>query len=164
MVKPKQTQPLITDDVLLITIDELQRTMDWLDASYRNTKTKTLTFMGGGFALMTFLYASGDLFFPPELYGRIIYVVGLALIIAALVILFLSMLPRRWEFTTDYKDLCEMNFEDKNHYLQYVKDNYMAAYKNNMYTYDRNNKLLTSSFYPLVIGAILLVVLKIFGT
>lgn len=164
MVKRKQVEPPIPDEILEVTIDELRRTLDWLNAAYDTVKTKTLTFMGGGLALLTFLYANGDIFFPHETYGRIFYIIGFASVIGALIMLFFSMLPRIWEFSIDSNDLEDMNFEDKNHYLQYVKSNYMRAYKRNAKTYGKNHKVLNLSFFPLVLGAIILIVLKIFGT
>ena len=163
MVRIKQTQPPLDDDILVITIDELRRTLDWLDDAYARVKTKTLTFIGAGLALLTFLYASGDIFFPAETYGKIFYCIGLSLVVAAIIMLFASMWPRRWEFTIDTNDLEDMNFEDKSHYLQYVKSSYMKAYKANCQTYSKNHRILHMAFFPLVVGAIILVVLKIFG-
>lgn len=163
MVKPKQTEPPIDDAILLLTIEELRRALSWLDHAYDKVKTKTLTFLGGGLAVLTFLYASGDLFFPEEFYGRIFYVTGLALMISAIIMLFMSMWPRIWEFTIDSDDLEDMNFTDKSHYIQYVKSNYMKAYKSNSITYAKNHRILHRAFFPLVAGAIILVVLKIFG-
>ena len=166
MVKPKQTHPPIDNAILELTIEELRRTLDWLSAASDSVKTKALTFMGGGLALLAYLYASdaGDIFYPDETYGRIFYAVGLALIIGALVMLFNSLLPRRWDFSIDSSDLEDMNFEDHNHYLQYVKDNYITAYKRNLATYNTSHRILNLSFFPLVIGGIILVVLKIFNT
>jgi|GEM_PF-1498339 len=164
MVKHKQTEPPLSDDILEVTIDELRRTLDWLNTAYDTVKNKTLTFMGGGLALLVFLYTGGDIFFPNEIYGQIFYAIGLALVIGALVMLFFSLLPRVWEFSIDSKDLDDMNFVDKNHYLQYVKGNYMTAYRCNLKTYQKNHRVLNLSFFPLIIGAIILVVLKIFGT
>lgn len=164
MVKKKQPQSSgDEDEILNITIEELRRTLSWLDEAYNRVKTKTLTFIGAGLALLTFLYASGDIFFPAEAYGQIFYSIGLALIISAVIMLFASMWPRTWLFTVDAEDLDDMNFEDKTHYLQYVKDNYLKAYKANSTTYAKNHKILHMAFFPLVIGAIILVVLKIFG-
>lgn len=163
MVKKKQTEPPLSDEILKLTIEELRRTLDWLDAAYSSVKTKTLTFIGGGLAVLTFLYASGDLFFPDEFYGRIFYVTGLGLMVSAIIMLFVSMWPRTWEFTIEGDDLDDMNFEDENHYLQYVKNNYMKAYRANSITYSKNHRILHMSFFPLVVGAIMLVVLKIFG-
>lgn len=163
----KKDEYFIDDEILIITIDELRRTLDWLDNAYHRVKTKTLTFIGAGLAVLTFLYAtgaeSGDVFFPDEAYGRIFYLIGLGFVISSMIMLFVSMLPRRWEFTIDRGDLRDMNFEDKLHYLQYVKDNYLLAYETNLKTYEANHRILNLSFYPLVSGAIMLIVLKIFG-
>ncbi len=164
MVRHKQTEPPISDETLGVTIEELRRTMDWLSSAYDTVKTKTLTYIGAGLALLTFLYANGDIFFPSETYGRIFYIIGFALIVSALVMLFVSMLPRSWEFSIDSDDLDDMNFVDTNHYLQYVKNNYMNAYRRNRRTYQKNHRILALSFFPLIIGAIILIVLKIFGT
>lgn len=163
MVKRKQVQPPLSDEMLEVTIDELRRAYDWVSHMYDKVKSKTLTFLGGGLALLIFLYSGGNLFFPSQVYGQIFYVIGLGLVVCSLVMLFVSTLPRTWLLTVDSKDMDDMNFEDDNHYLQYVKNNYMEAYKFNKNIYEKNGKMLNLSFFPLVIGAIILVVLKIFG-
>lgn len=163
MVLKKIVEPPIDIESQKLTIEEIRRTLDWLEKAYASVKNKTLTFMGGGLALLTFLYSGGNLFFPHEFYGRVFYVTGLILVLGALVMLFFSMLPRRWEFTIDRKDIQDMNFQDYEHYLQYVVSNYLTAYEQNLTTYNKNHKVLNLSFYPLVFGAIILVVLKIFG-
>lgn len=164
MVQRKQEDSKIDDAILLLTIEELRRTLDWLSDAYDKVNTKILTFLGGGLAALTFLYASGDLFFPAEFYGQIFYVIGLVGMVSGIVMLFISLWPRVWEFTIDSEDLNDMNFNDYTHYLQYVKQNYMKAYKSNSNCYQKKHRLLHRAFIPLVIGAIILVVLKIFGT
>lgn len=165
VVKRKQTHPPLSDKTLTVAIEELRRTNDWISAAYDRVKVKTFTFLGGGLALLLYLYSpNGDIFFPKEVYGRIFYVIGLGLLISSVIMLFISLLPRRWYFSADLDDMKEMNFEDDNHYLQYVKNEHMVAYENNLKTYEQNHRILTLSFYPLVVGAIILVVLKIFGT
>lgn len=164
MVKRKQNEPPLDDETLKLTIEELRRTNDWISNSYDKVKTKTFTFLGGGFGLLIFLYSSGDIFFPKEDYGRIFYVLGLALLIGSIVMLFVSLLPRIWEFSTDCDELEELNFEDHSHYLQYVKSNYIKQYRKNKHTYEKNQRIMSLAFYPLTLGAIIMVVLKIFGT
>lgn len=164
MVKRKQLEPAIDDEILTHSISELKHTIDWLNSAYESIKAKTLAFLGAGLALLTYLYSSGDLFFPDEMYGRIFYCIGLALVLTSLVMLFRSLWPRRWEFTIDSNDLEDMNFTDKNHYLQYVKEIHIKAYRANLLTYTKNHKILHTAFFPLIVGAIILVVLKIFGT
>lgn len=165
MVRRKQVDPPLSDEMLKVTIDELRRTNDWLNSAYDRVKVKTFTFLGGGFALLLYLYSpNGDVFFPKEFYGQIFYVIGLALLVSAMVMLFFSLLPRMWIFSIDREDLSDMNFVDDNHYLQYVKNNQLKAYEQNSRTYAKNHRVLALSFYPLIIGAIILVVLKMFGT
>lgn len=165
MVRRKQIDPPLSDEMLKVTIEELRRTNDWLSEAYDKVKVKTFTFLGGGLGLLVFLYSpDGDIFFPIETYGRIFYVIGFASLVSSLVMLFFSLLPRMWIFSIDRDEIVEMNFTDDNHYLQYVKSNQLKAYEANSKTYAKNHRVLALSFYPLIIGAIILIVLKTFGT
>ena len=158
-----------TDDrdrayILELMISEIRRADDWVNDGYKRVKTKTLTFLGGSFALLTFLYADGVTFIPKEVYGKIFYFAGLGLILGGMIALFVSLHPRRWEFSLESKDLPRLIKGSKLEYLEHVKDRYLFAYKANLKTHDKNAILLNRSFYPLILGATILVVLKIFGT
>jgi hypothetical protein len=157
--------------ILQLTIEELRRTYDWLDSAYVRLKTKTLTFLGAGLAVLTFLYNGGNTFIPHETYGIIFYFGGLILLLSALALLLIALLPRHWEFSVEIPDIEAISFpskkdflENEQAYLEYIKNRYVTAYKMNISTYEANQKLLNLSFYPLVLGAIILTVLRMFGT
>lgn len=145
-------------------ISELQRVYDWLTAAYQQAKVRVLTFLGGGLAVMTFLYADGDTFIPKETYGQIIYFGAVGLVIGSLLLLFTALLSRRWEFTLESRDLPKLEEKTRLEYLKYLKKQYISAYEANSRTYEIVHKYLNRAFLPLLSGAILLIVLKIFGT
>jgi hypothetical protein len=65
----------VSEDVqiqtLSIALEEQRRVYDWISDNYEQVRVKILTILGGGLAALTFLYASGQLFIPPQVYGRI---------------------------------------------------------------------------------------------
>jgi hypothetical protein len=152
-----------SEEVLETAITEQRRVYDWLSTGYDQAKIKVLTFFGGGLGVLTFLYSSGDTFIPHELYGKVFYFIGLGLMIFGLSTLVTAVQRRHWEFPTETRDLKALQYETKRDYLEYIRDRYVACYELNVKAYDDKHKLLDIAFYPLVFGAIILVVLKIFG-
>lgn len=157
--------------ILRLTIEELRHTYDWVDGAFSRMRTKTLTFVGGGLATLTFLYAGGETFIPTQTYGKIFYFVGLGLLLGAIATL-LNVLLRKMskEFSIEEKDIEAIEFpstkdflENEEAYLKYVKDRYYFAYKMNVKVYEYCCKWQGRAFLPLLIGAIILAVLKIFG-
>jgi len=158
--------------ILRATIDELRHTFNWIDSAHTRMKTKALAFIGGGLATLTFLYADADIFLPPQTYGKIFYFVGLGLLLTSLVMLLsVSLKPAHWEFSIEDKDIEAVKFPsnkdflaNEEEYLLYLKERYYMAYKMNLSMYEYACKWLNRAFIPLLSGAIVLAVLKIFGT
>lgn len=152
------------EDVLEIAIEEQRRVYDDLSQSYDHAKIKVLTFLGGGLALLTYLYStSNDLFVPQELYGQIFYFAGLTLIIGALGNLLSALRTSPWEVPTESKELRKINGSDSRlDYLRYTRDRYLACWDNNIKVYESKQRTLNISFMPLILGAIILIVLKTF--
>lgn len=156
-------RPKDYEEILKLTIEEQRRVYDCVDSNYQQIKTRTIVFLGAGFAVMTFLYSSGDIFFPEQLYGRIFYFVALGLVITGFCLLFVALQTAQWEFPTEKTRLSKLaDFRSRIAYLEYVKDRYLACYDRNIAICEKKHRLLSTSFYPLVIGATILVLLKIF--
>ena len=157
-------------EVLLISIDEQRRVYDELNEYSNQVKVKILTLLGAGLALLTFLYANpsdkeNPLFIPPTLYGKIFYVAGIVLTLGALSILLYATKPGgEHEVPTEVAVLKDLDTREEYEFLEYVNDRYIACYKVNVSHYQSKYKLLNIAFLPLVFGAIILIVLKIFGT
>lgn len=157
--------------MLIIAIEELRRTYDWVDGAFTRMRTKTLAFVGGGLAALTFLYADADTFIPKQTYGKIFYFIGLGLLLAGLITLLVVLLkPVSKEFSIEDKDIEAIHFPSpkdflasEEAYLLYVKERYFTAYKFNLGVYAYCCKWQTRAFLPLLTGAIILAVLKIFG-
>ena len=156
--------------ILKVTIEEMRRTMDWLDTAYARHKTRTLAYLSGGLATLTFLYANGDTFIPDNTQGKIFYFAGLGLLLTAIAILLAVQLrPNHWEFSIENRDIEAVKFPttkdflaSEENYLQYVKERYYVAYKMNLAVYEYCCKWQNRSFIPLLTGAIILAVLKVF--
>lgn len=150
-------------EVLFLAIEEIRRTNDWLTHAYDTVKSRSLTLIGGALGLLVFLYASNGIFFPKEVYGQILYIIGLGLMIFALGLLFLATVGRHWEFSLESRDLEKMDFKDYDHFLAYVKERSLYAYRCNKSAYDKAQMLSAMALKPLLAGAIILIVMKIFA-
>jgi hypothetical protein len=153
--------------ILKETIAELRRRYDFINDMYEGARFKTLTFLGAGFALLSYLYANSSeegLFIPSETYGKIFYGLAIVLIIGAMVMLLLSIKGSRWEFPCHEVKLGDI--EDKeNHlsFLRYVRDEYLRSTNLNLYTYENKYRVLNISLLMLLVGGILVVLMKVFG-
>jgi hypothetical protein len=152
-------------EILKIAIEEQRRVCDWITHNYDNVRNKILALLGGGLAALTFLYASdGGLFIPEEVYGKIFYFSGLFLTLMALSTLIAALRPMPWEFTIEDKELNKIDtVSSELEYLQYTKEKHMEAYKLNIHTYEYKQRLFNFSLYPLVFGAMILTVIKLFS-
>jgi hypothetical protein len=150
--------------VLRIAIDEQRLVAQKLHEDYYQMKTRILTYLGGGLAVLTFLYSRADgTFIPDETYGKIFYFAGLGMMVMAISLLLYALTPAEWEVPTENVKLELLEGDNDLEYLAYVKLRYVACYKTNIRAYTTKQKLLNTSFFPLIFGAIILVVLNIFG-
>lgn len=145
-----------------IAIDELKRSCDTVNASSDALRVKNLTFIAATFALLTYLYAGGDLFIPVEVYGRIFYFFGLANLIICLVIFLYSLRPTPWMLTTTIKKLKDIPEKTESEYLEYVKSEYIECYETNSSNYERKHRIFNFGFILLVVGAFVLLIIKTF--
>jgi len=151
-------------EVLRITVEEQRREYDILSDSKHRVANKTLTLTGAGLALLTFLYADGEIFIPTEIYGQIFYTVGALLNIGALATLLFATKPSgTWELPPEIDTLESLDEKDERKYLEYIKNRYITCYKSNAKHYQTKQRLMNMSFYPLVFGAIILIIIKLFG-
>ena len=159
-----QESPLASPEALIVAIEELRRANDELSHSYNTAKSRSFTFIAGGLGLLAFLYSGKGIFMPQEIYGQILYAMGLGLMGVALLLLLAAILGRRWELSLESRDLDKMDFRDDEHFLKYVKDRNMYAYKCNIAVYGKTQKYLGIALNPLIVGAIILLVMKIFSS
>jgi len=83
--------------------------------------------------------------------------------IGAISLLMTNLTGADWEVSTENKKLARLSEEDEAEYLEYVKERYIECYNTNVNTYTRKQNILNKAFFPLVFGAIILVVLNLFG-
>jgi hypothetical protein len=163
-------------ELLQIALAEQRRFHDELTASYRGLRNKILYFIGAILAVMTFLYAgatddaksvSERLFIPSELYGVIFYFFGLFCLIYALFTLVKGARPdTQWNVPTDTIEehvIGKVNSKMRQaDFLQEIVDEYETSSKLNLTVHGNKSEAIRSSFFPLLIGAIILVVLRFF--
>lgn len=151
------------ENILKESIDELRRMHDEVCDSYVLTRNKVLAFLAGGLALLSYLYSSGDLFIPEQVYGKIFYFVGVAFCVTSIGILFSAMQAVSWSIPTDIKR--HKNIKQKKYieFLEYIKDEYTESLSKNFIHCENKQKLLNSAVALLIAGAILLLVIKNFN-
>jgi Ca2+/Na+ antiporter len=159
------------NNLLEVAVDELRRAYDELDKDYDQVRVKALTFLGGGLALLTFLYSgkthSGkvDLFIPHQVYGMVFYFGGLVFVLFAIALLFYTLKPVYFREPTENEEIEKLDerHRTKNSYLVFLKEEYSKCLEHNGDQYSQKQKLLNIAFFLLVTGAIILLVLKQFG-
>lgn len=159
-------------EVLRIAVEEQRRFHDELTSSYRSMRLRIITFIGAILALLAFLYSGSTdrnvntlrrLFIPDTQYGMIFYFLGLGFLLYALAKLVHGARPNgRWGVPIDLHSLESLDEKDTVKYLMKLKNEYIKVARDNMSEHAKKHEALRDSFYPLLIGAILLVVLKYF--
>jgi len=144
-----------------LSIEELRRMHDEIASAYNNVKIKIITFIGGGLALLNYLYSNGELFIPKETYGRIFYLLGLTFCITALLILFLATQPVEWRLPTESKNHKNHNIYLK--FLKYVRKEYVEAISINTSHLGKKQKRLNLASSLLIVGTVVLLVIKNFN-
>jgi hypothetical protein len=163
-------------EVLEIAVTEQRRFHDELTSSYRSLRLKIITFIGAVLTLLAFLYASPDsgpeakglsalerLFIPDSLYGKIFYAIGLGCLLYALARLVHGAKPNAlWHVPFSSDDYKNLNEKDPEKFLQTLKNEYAKSIETNLVEHSKRSEAITESFYPLLVGAIILIVLRYF--
>jgi len=114
-------------NVLELSLEELRIIYARLDASMHTTRLRILTFLGAGLALLSYLYSGGDLFIPPERYGRVFYFLGLGLLTAGLCFLLQAIRPNQWSVPLE-ANLIKLNrLKTKLGFLEEVVEQYVES-------------------------------------
>lgn len=153
-------------------IEEQRRFHDELTRSYEMLRTKIVTQIGGTLALLAFLYAGAldttkttleRLFIPPELYGKIFYYLGLFFILYSLGKVIHGARPNG-VWTVAYQSQDNKPVESMAHkdYLIKLKNDYDKARADNAVQYSKKYEAYKDAFYPLLAGAIIMIVLRYF--
>ncbi|HTE57144.1 MAG TPA: hypothetical protein VK694_00210 [Verrucomicrobiae bacterium] len=162
----------INIDVLEITIKELQRKYDKICHDFDGVRVKILTLIGGGLVFLSFLYAGdnnggmGDIFFPSKLDSQIFYAIGLGSFLGALCVLFWAMRSTTWALPIDQKELAKLEerYNSKGKFLVFLLEEYNEAYAFCKQQHLKKVALLDIGTNMLFIGAIILLVLRYFGS
>lgn len=157
---------------LKLYIEEQRRYHDELTAANITIRNKITTYIGVILALLTFLYSGAldktkptleRLFIPPELYGKIFYFFGLFFVFYSISRLVHASRPNgTWSVAVDSKDTELIESIHEEEYLVKLKNDYELARSENVVQYDKRFIAFKDSFYPLLLGAIILIVLRYF--
>lgn len=147
---------------LQLSISELRRMHDEICQAYSGIRVKAITFLGGEFAFLSYLYSGGTLFIPPQIYGIIFYFIGLFFCISALVLLFLVMQPVKWRIPTETKvhKNYATNFSSFLDALKYVQQEYIAGIHINIPHCEKKQVRLNLALIFILVGVSILVVIK----
>ena len=162
--------------LLQLALEEQRRFHDELTTSFDGQRNKIVYFIATALAILTFLYSgatdsaksiSERLFIPDELYGIIFYFFGLFSLLYALVELIKGARPdTQWEVPSDAIEqhaLGDVNDQiSKKAFLQSLVNEYEVSSTKNLTVHGKKSEAIKSAFFPLLIGAIILVVLRFF--
>lgn len=159
-------------ETLRLYIHEQSRFHDELTSSSNGAKTKIATYIGTILALFAFLYAGAldptktvlqRLFIPDELYGKIFYAIGLFFLLFALGKLIHGARPNGfWSVGYQSSDLIDVESMSETDYLIKLKNNNDEARASNIDQYNKKFVALKDAFFPMLIGAIIMIVLRYF--
>jgi len=145
------------------SIEELRREDDWINKNLSETKTKILTFLGGSLAILSFIFANDGFQCPNQMYGKILYLVGLIICFISISLLFIAIQPVSWQIPTEVKEHVNLSKKDYLLFLKYIKKTYIETINYNLPQYEKKQKLLTIAALLLVIGSMLLLIIKNFN-
>jgi hypothetical protein len=153
-------------------VSEQHRFHDELTKANDAIKNKIVAYIGAIFAFLAFIYVGAldatktvpeRLFIPDELYGKIFYAAGLFFILLALGKLIHGSRPSGyWSVGFQSSDLENIEIMEEEEYLVKLKNDNDDARKENLRQYDKSYAALKDAFYPMLLGAIILVVLRYF--
>lgn len=159
-------------DSLKTYIAEQQRYHDELTQANRGIRTKNGTYIGATLALLAFLYSGAvdstkstaeRLFIPNELYGQVFYFFGLVLVLFSLGKLIHGARPNgTWTVAVESKDTHLIENMSSKDYLIKLKNDYENARQLNVQQFEKNVTTFKDAFYPLLLGAIILIILRYF--
>lgn len=146
-----------------LLLEELRIIYSRLDEALSTAKTRILTFLGAGLALLSYLYGSGSLFIPEQRYGVVLYFIGLGLVIAGMGFLLRGLRTSFWSVPLETKLLKMHRYKTHLELLEELIDEYTECLTSNIVRYEAKVSSLNSGFFSLLCGAILLLVIKNIG-
>jgi hypothetical protein len=172
----------LTDDdkraiaILTVALEEQRRFHSELTANFDIQKSRIVYYIGATLATLTFLYSGAldstksmrqKLFIPEELYGILFYFFGIGCVIYALFVLARGMRQDgRWEvFTeaTERKVIGDVSSSlTEREYLQEMVNGYEEYIGKNLKFHETKVRSTKSAFFPMLMGAIILIVLRLF--
>ncbi len=157
---------------LRIYINEQRHFHDELTTANLSLKNKIATYIGAILAFMAFLYVGAldesktvleRLFIPDELYGKIFYAAGLLFLLMALGKLINGSRPNgTWSVGYESSDINSIEIMKEEDYLIKLKNDNDNARKSNILQYNSKFTSLKDSFYPMLLGATIMIVIRYF--
>ncbi len=155
---------------LELALAEQRKDYDQVNAMYESSRVKNYSMFAFMFGLLAYLYTSNGedgsirerLFIPPEAYGIIIYAIAIVLIFYGMKSLIIALKSRPWKTAYD-NEQDGYHMKDYERYLKYMRKRYLKCSETNSNSYAEKQELLDEALWPLIIGSIILIVIKIIG-
>jgi len=154
--------------ILETALQEARSKYQNLNTDYGNLGTKIFTLIATELVITTFLLtfrlnSNRPIFSLEHLAVIIFFAVGLASILCALGVLFWATTSNRWASPGELKELKQLRFLTHIDFLEELKNDYLEAYQYCRGRYDKRRVAFDSSVIMFVMGAIILMVIKIGG-
>jgi hypothetical protein len=146
-----------------IALEELRIIYGRLDDSMSTIKIRILTFLGGGLALLSYLYSGENLFIPEEPYGKVFYFFGLGLIVSGICLLLHALKPSYWAVPIESKLTKLHNQKTRTEILSLLVEEYVESMVGNIARYEKKVPYLTTGFFQLLCGGTILLVIRNIG-
>lgn len=148
--------------VLELSLDELRIIYSRLDRAVSHLRTRIVTYLGAGLALLSWLYRD-DLFIPDERYGKVFYFLGLGLMVSGLGALLHALKPNSWSVPIESKLSKISRSNSKLILIELLVEEYVESMHSNISRYERRVPYYYTGFMQLLCGGILLLVIKSIG-
>ena len=166
-VKPKNEIEKVK--ILELAMVELRQKYLNLNNDYDNLGTKIFTLIATELVITTFLFtfkitANKPLFALNNVAIIILFGIGMGGIMIAIGLLFWATTSNKWAYPAELKELKLLNYSKYSDMLEEIKDDYIAAYNYCITRYNHRRIAFDGSVLMFIVGAIILMVIKIGGS
>jgi len=150
-------------EFLTVVIPHLQHLYDSMSQSLDNVRTRSLTFLGGEIAIISFLFTTGSFSNAQGILNIAFLCLGVVLLLTAFFLLLWILQPSSWGYppdTKDTRDLTDRFCGSKLKYLRYMKSEYEEFIRCGVKAINLRSALFAWAIRALSAGILILLVLK----
>lgn len=144
-----------------LTLSELRRLYDRINADYNTLRGRIFTLLGGELIAVSFIFG-GENFLPHQVYGKVFYFIGIGLILLATAFLYMGSSPVLWSAPFELKEAKQMpeKYNTSEELHKYVKEEYIESIEHCMGKHEEKVRHFTLALRLLFSGVIMLLILK----